>query len=144
MFQSVDGDCKFLGESETARHDSFVIGRCGVEQCQQIPRFSALVELGRFPSNDLEPHPVVATTMIWGLNAQAIPTFNAVGECSDTLQNVGFTPPSWEDLAKGEPPPEEDVESEDDRNIPRVAEGFHENGGAGVLLCKDSTTVDGV
>ena len=64
-------------------------------------------------------HPVVATTMIWGLNARAIPTFNAVGECSDTLQNVGFTPPSWEDLAKGEPPPEEDVESEDDRNIPR-------------------------
>ena len=43
-------------------------------------------------------------------------TFHAVGECSDTLQNVGFTPPRWEDFAKGEPPP---VESEDDRNIPR-------------------------
>ena len=54
MFQSVDGDCKFLGESETVHHDSLVIRRCGVEQCQQM-RFSALVELGRFPSNDLEP-----------------------------------------------------------------------------------------
>ena len=64
-------------------------------------------------------HPVAATTMILGLNARAIPTFHAVGKCSDTLQNVGFTPPSWEDLAKGEPPPEEDVKSEDDRNIPR-------------------------
>ena len=66
-------------------------------------------------------HPVVATTMILGLNARAIPTFHAVGKCSDTLQNVGFTPPSWEYFAKGEPPPppEENVESEDDRNIPR-------------------------
>ena len=91
------------------------MGGVGVEQCQQIPRFSALVELGRFPSNDLEPPSRCSDNM----NARAIPTFHAVGECSDTLQNVGFTPPSWKDLAKGEPPPEEDVKSEDDRNIPR-------------------------
>ena len=64
-------------------------------------------------------HPVVATTMILGLKARATPTFHTVGECSDTLQNVSFAPPSWEDFAKGEPPPEEDVESENDRNIPR-------------------------
>ena len=89
-------------------------------------------------------HLVVATTMILGLNARAIPTFHAVGECSDTLQNVGFAPP-WEDLAKGEPPPEEDVESEDDWNIPRgwqkastkMVEQAYFSG-------KIQTTVDGV
>ena len=53
-------------------------------------------------------HPVVATTMIWGLNARAIPTFNAVGECLD------ITKSRLHSSKLGGPPPEEDVESEDD------------------------------
>ena len=35
------------------------------------------------------------------------------------LQSVGFNPPPWDYLAQGETPPEEDVESEGDRNIPK-------------------------
>ena len=32
--------------------------------------------------------------------------------CLDRLPSVGFSPPTWDDFAKGEPPPEEDVGSE--------------------------------
>ena len=63
-------------------------------------------------------HATVATMLIQGLNVRDTRTFSAVGACSDRLQSVGFHPPSWEDLAKGEQQPEEDVESQGDRNIP--------------------------
>ena len=63
-------------------------------------------------------HPTIATMMTEGMNVRATPTFSAVGACSDRLQCVGFNPPNREELAKGEQPPKENVESEGDRNIP--------------------------
>ena len=64
--------------------------------------------------------PTVRTMMIQGLNVRATPTFHAVRVCSDRLQRAGSNPPTWDDLAKGELPPEEDVGSKGDRNIPKV------------------------
>ena len=92
------------------------LGGVGLSMCQKGERVSTLVELGRFPSNDLESPPHRRDHVDPRIECPSHTNFQR--RRSNRLQSVGFHPPSWEDLAKGEQPPEEDVESQGDRNIP--------------------------